>query len=314
MHLKWNSTLLPLVFVFFTAAGCGSGVCAPSEICQASVTVCPPCEAVKKFSSLLASLMHRSKTATQKTLEEELAIGTGALPTGYRQVTRIASDDDSFAGGSSTAASRPSTTCGTTQSTIEDRVTDCATKNPTTATWDGATNGNAGQGKWSLVTFDGTNEVWRDERTQLVWSDRLGIDIWCYASGSSGGGPFGEVDPFNYCDNAANQSQVTPISWCTEDSGLNTPAGGNSAKGGMRFTATVTSPSVRWRLPTVYDYQMANINGIRMVLPHWTEAAWTATVVSHSRDMAWYFDATLGGVVGWSARLDPALQIRCVGR
>ncbi len=257
--------------------------------------------------------MHRDRATPQNTLAQELALGTAAVQSTYRQVPSITKDDDGNLGGSVTLALRPVTPCGTNQSTVAARIAHCASQNPTRSTWDGPTNGNAGQGVWKLVTYNATHEVWRDERTTLLWSDNLGTTNWCRASGSSGGGPYGQVDPSNYCDNVANQNQVTPESWCTEDPGLNTPGTYDSMKGGMRFAATGGSPSVVWRLPTVYDYQMANIDGFRFPLPNMGFDFWSASVLSNNRGRGWYFEGN-GASFDSDGRNVGGYSVRCVGR
>lgn len=276
---------------------------------------------LSSFGDFMASSLHREKTASQFTLTQELALGTTPLPVGYRLVPKIgndiiptAGDDDGYLGGSVTFGGRPVTVCGTTQDTVDARVADCAAANSAVATWDGSLNGNSGQGQWKLVTYNGSHEVWRDERTKLIWSDRLGQPGWCRATGSSGGGPYGEVDQYNYCDNIANQPvQATPESWCAEDPGLNTPGAYDSMKGGMRLAATATSPSVVWRLPTKGDYHVAEANGIRFPLPNLLHLYWTATLDSAARNRAWTYSG-LSGKFFYIDRTDGGIRARCVGR
>jgi len=268
----------------------------------------------------MASTLHRDKATAQVTLKAELQQGATALPAGYRKFPRIgndilptAGDDDGYIGGSVTYALRPATPCGTNQSTVADRIAHCAAQNPTRSTWDGSANGNSGQGVWKLVTYNGAHEVWRDERTNLLWSDNLGTTNWCRASGASGGGPFGQVDQYNYCDNVTYQNQVTPESWCTEDPGVSTPGTYDSMKGGMRFAATGTSPTFVWRLPTKWDYHQAEIDGIRFPLPNMSAAFWSASVYSLSRFNAWLFDGYYGFFYG-DGRGVGGHSVRCVGR
>ncbi len=290
--------------------GCGTGLCLNQAQCPDGSW-----SAGGSFLNFMASQMHRDRATSQNTLAQELALGTAAVQSTYRQVPDITKDDDGYVGGSVTYALRPATPCGTTQSTVAGRIADCAAQNPTRSTWDGPTKGNAGQGVWKLVTYNSTHEVWRDERTTLLWSDTLvGTTSWCVASGNSGGGPYGEVDPFNYCDDISYQNQVTPESRCTEDAGLSTPGIYDSMKGGMRFAATGTSPSVVWRLPTAYDYQMANIDGIRFPLPNMAGLFfWSATVNSSDRELALVFGGGDGAFFG-DGRNVAAYSVRCVGR
>ncbi len=266
-----------------------------------------------RFIDLVASRMHRDVATTQITLAGELALPKAALQSGYRQVPDFIKDTD---GGSGivTVQARPSTICGTTQATVESRVADCAALNGSLASWIGATNGNNGQGNWKLVTFNGAHEVWRDEQTTLLWSDDLGSIHWCRASGVSGGGPYGQVDPASFCDNAGNQNQVTPDSACTEDAGFTTSAAYNSMKGGMRLAATGSSPAISWRLPTANDYHQAELDGIRFALPNMANDFWTSTIVRppFSSDALYYSGDIAGGVVITSR--NNVAGTRCVGR
>jgi hypothetical protein len=293
--------------------GCGGRLCVNQAACpDGSWTPGASGGVLGSFVVFMASQMHRDSATPQNTLAQELALGTAAVQSTYRQVPDITKDDDGYVGGSVTYALRPATPCGTTQSTVSARIADCAAQNPTRSTWDGPTKGNAGQGVWKLVTYNSTHEVWRDERTTLLWSDSLGTTNWCRASGNSGGGPYGEVDPFNYCDDISYQTQVTPESRCTEDAGLSTPGTYDSMKGGMRFAATGTSPSVVWRLPTLHEYQMANIDGICFALPNMAFDFWSASVLSSDREYALLFKGAQGRPFE-----DPRYinyHVRCVGR
>ncbi len=284
-------------------SGCGSGMC----LNQAG---CP--DGSWSLFSVLASMVHRDRAAVQMTLKQEVE---GAMPAGNRKVPDITKDDDGFTGGSVTFAPRPTQVCGTTQDTVEARVMHCALQNTVLASWNGSVSANAGQGLWRLVTYNGTHEVWRDERTNLLWSDHLGETNWCRAAGSSGGGPNGQFDPYNYCNNLLYQDQITPESWCTEDAGFNTPGAYDSMKAGMRLAATGTSPSVVWRLPTLWDYHQAEVDGIRFVLPNIPTGifayVWSASVFSRDREQAWSFDAEDSYFTSGSRANDRS--VRCVG-
>lgn len=309
------ATIIGVVTILL--AGCAGGLCVNQASCPDgswSVT------GSGSFSDVAASTMHRIKTAVQLTLTQERELGASGLPAGYRKVPLIGNDitptpgdDDGYAGGAVTYGGRPSVVCGTTQTTIEARIADCASLNSSVATWDGSVSGNSGQGQWKLVTYNGTHEVWRDERTKLIWSDSLGTAYWCRATGSSGGGPYAEVDQYNICDNATYQNQVTPESLCTEDPGLSTSGTYDSMKGGMRLTETATSPSITWRLPTIYDYKLADVNGIRFPLPNMGVKFWTSTLSSATRNFAWDFSGTNGNFDD-VLRTSATRSIRCVGR
>lgn len=130
---------------------------------------------------------------------------------------------------------------------------------------------------------------------------------------------------------------ASPISYCAEAASVNAPAGENwgavvymAAKGGMGKIATAQSPSVRWRLPSIYDYNIANANGIRFVMPDMGitgtnrpssdgsigsiggNIEWSSSLVSYDRSSAWYFD-TYFGYVNSNYR-NYSVSARCVGR
>lgn len=64
--------------------------------------------------------------------------------------------------------------CGQIASTIPDKILDCAAKN------DGA-NVNSSNNLWKMVTRIGSDELWRDEATGLVWSSSRGNMSWLTA-------------------------------------------------------------------------------------------------------------------------------------
>jgi hypothetical protein len=69
---------------------------------------------------------------------------------------------------------------------------------------------------------------------------------------------------------------------------------------------------VFWRIPTIYDYMLANHNGLRYVLPDIGSEEWTATTFSNDRTMAWTFNSANG-----YRRIQPKTYnytVRCVGR
>jgi hypothetical protein len=316
--------------------------------------------------SLLSSGAHRDQTASQITYATEAVTGLGA---GYRAVPDILRDDDGYTASANAVLKLTRPTAGTwqlgptaagtrkvcgkspTPNTIAGRISDCASQNPAVASWNGAVNGIAGEGVWRLVsvysasagltngsTCDATcYEVWRDERTGLLWSDRLGESgtsptttiNWCRAAGNMQLGASTGVDldnPGNAgnqdCGNAAFVQTRTNFayseSWCAEVGGLTTPTGVtngttfefDSAKGGMRWT---TTPAVKWRLPTKYDFDVAEHNGIRHVLPNMATptAFWSASVYSSYRDYAWQFSGSYSDVNG--GLRSSTSGVRCVG-
>jgi hypothetical protein len=230
--------------------------------------------------------------------------------------------------------------CGKSAADVTAKIADCAAKNPSVATWDGATKGIAGEGSWSLVTVyssavgdtDGTTcntttcyEVWRDKRTGLLWSDKLADGgttafNWCHASGANNSSSVDSVyrgaDPSGYCalsagaqGAGANQTDP-PRSLCFEDTGFVTSANLDPMKGNMHKHAEA-STTVKWRLPTKYDFEVAEHNGIRHVLPNMRTSFWSASVFSGIRFGAWLFSGDTGGVYGNTREY--TFGVRCVG-
>lgn len=256
------------------------------------------------------------------------------LPAGYRTIPKIAIDDD----GADTSnlnlekvdrTGWGSTSCGITQNTVLNRIADCSNIFGANARWNGAVSGNAGQGIWNLVSRSGAKsgskgrEVWRDERTGLLWSSVVGVATnWCKASGSSnasGAGSIAESDPSGICDNSTYQGQVTATSGCYESaSGFTTTDASidNLGKVGMNLAGSGTSPKVAWRLPTLYDYEIADANGMRFVLPdigaNGNLDEWTATLSSSIRSRAWIYNGAQGVHSTKGRSLTSAF--RCVGR
>lgn len=271
-----------------------------------------------------------------------------------RSIPSIMKDDDGYRGGSVAYVDRTgwgTNSCGTSQLTVELRIADC-TAHPqigAQAVWVGESSGNAGQSTWKLVTRTGNHhisgrsrEVWRDERMGLLWSGLLsgvadnkigGIGgggtssdgkyiNWCKSSGSNfiAGNPAAEDDPINHCDNSSYQNTSgDAISACFEGAGFtnidtisNVIDSGGKAGLGMSST-----PAVSWRLPTLYDYQQASIDGIRFVLaemgPNSWSDEWTATIRSENRDYAWMFEGQTGSFE-MSSRNYNSYGVRCVGR
>lgn len=392
-------------------------------------------------------LLTNASTSSQISNIAETTTYSGAdLPSSgslnYRDVPDQNTDDDGVLGLSCRYASRPQTSCGKTQNTITARIEDCAAKNPTTSTWDGAVKCNRGQGQWKLVVRESElEEVWQDQRTGLLWSSidwNSNATGWCQASGNTqeapislvgvhgsasvgngsigsfssgaaavddeifvsftsattfnvtGSGPcissgsitaggltttpgstvtwsspgvcsftitqgttnFASGDRFNISSVSANKScapgaasglqPTNPVSLCAELPSLNPGTLENwttgtylAAKG---FLGKSSTPSVRWRLPTIEDYKLADINGIRFVMPDMGAAGFarypedgtggaqefvngqlvsldpelSATVFSSDRSEVWGFVADNGGVI--PVPRTNASRFRCVGR
>lgn len=301
-----------------------------------------------------ASGMHRDKSVPQLTLNEENNNFSGLsdeyLPTSvpnyydsakpYREVTSIMKDDDGSAADQNIFPTPPRASWGQTQcgvgvtmTTIDLKISDCGAKFGSLSAWDGVTSGNAGQGRWTLVVrkinaSTGTMvEVWRDERTMMLWSSLVSESInWCKASGSSGtsnttvANRYKEADPSNICNNSANQNQavgVPVVSACLEDLGFTTTDSDININGKADLNLT-SSPKIHWRIPTFYDYEVAEYNGIRFVMPDMGTqrtvplVEWTGTINSANRAEAWGINS-MDGAHRTINRSDLA-GVRCIGR
>lgn len=307
--------------------------------------------------SLLASGAHRDQTSPQMTYAQEVAYGAAIWRTlnsgagiGYREVPLIAKDDDGYTpsvnpvvkltrptvgnwGGITTDMRK---VCGTAVTSVANKIINCETHNANATPWNGGANGISGEGSWTLVTVYSASlaegiqcdtscyEVWRDDRTGLLWSDKLADTVggntdysWCKATGSNfssdTGNPYREDDPSNYCDSATYQNQTqspAPVSLCFEDSAwLSTPTAADPMKGNMHKHSG--SATVKWRLPTKQDFEIAEHNGIRHVLPNMAFWFWSASVYTRDRIYAWLYVGSYG-YVGFYFR-DSATAVRCVG-
>ena len=383
--------------------------------------------------------------ATTQTISNQLSLydetttyASTNLPTtggyDYRDIPDQNTDDEGNLGTTCGYAPRPTSDCGTAQSTIAARVSDCASKNPSASTWNGASRCNGDQSVWNLVTRDGANEeVWQDQRTGLLWSSIVSSGTnWCEASGNTqnapvtfsgayntsagtpivGNGTIGSItggassvaeninitfssatsftvsgtncgggaissggltttagsnvtwSRSGYCSFTITQGSqnfasgdtfvvasmdastyscapgaasglqpASPISYCAEAAGLNPPSGENwsggiylAAKGLMGANST---PSVRWRLPTIHDYEQAELDGIRFILPDMgaggstrpiidtspgsSNYEWASTVFSGARSNSWYY-VSWGGWVYFTSPRNTIYWARCVGR
>jgi hypothetical protein len=277
-----------------------------------------------------AAMNHRNKAGTQSVLSEDFST---TAPNG-RLVAQVKDDD----GGNGTNVNKFDRTglkvCGTNapHDTLAEKIADCALRNDGSSGvaksgWAG-TDGNAGEGNWTLVQVldtdgtpaaDGTacgtasacSEVWRDDRTGLLWSDRVSdetTDInWCKASGANSG---------TICANTANQP-ASPESLCAEGG---TPArtidaAFNGAKGGFRLSTG--SINVRWWLPTRADWMQAEENGIRFVLPNIAGDFWTSTTDSSDpNNKAWIYknSSNAGGGFETSSMTGVNISTRCIGQ
>lgn len=220
--------------------------------------------------------------------------------------------------------------CGAT-GTISQRIAECLTLNGRWSYYDGKKYGQEGEGDWkqvSVVNDGGTKyEVWRDERTKLLWSDKSSIDYnWYQAAGYSKPGAVsvretqftsepGVMDssaPFNI-----NQTMQpsNPISVCPDVIAGELAAGGGTStyiyvNPETKFKADLVHPQVTWRLPSKNDWLLAEVNGVRKVLPNMDFSFWSASSLSDDRVFAWLFGGDYGNM-GGNYRYSSS-SVRCV--
>jgi hypothetical protein len=222
--------------------------------------------------------------------------------------------------------------CGTS-GTIEARIANCATLNGLWAFYDGTKYGQDGEGDWKLVSVVGAGpkyEVWRDERTKLLWSDKASANYnWYQAAGyskasadsiretqfTSQPGVLENSAPLNL---SKTLQPASPISVCPDVDG-----GGEIAAGGgtptytyvnpeTDFKAGLSYPQSTWRLPSINDWKLADVNGIRKVLPNMDYVFWSASSYSYNRHHVWLFGGA-GGSLSYNSRGNtPSYSVRCV--
>lgn len=211
-------------------------------------------------------------------------------------------------------------TCGAT-GTIEARIADCAALNGLWAFYDGDKYGQTGEGDWKLVTLvvDGSNyEVWRDERTKLLWSDKAANSYtWFHASGYAKDAVTSVADTTYDASPGGLYQPASPISVCPDVIAGEIVGGGGvyinyQANPETSFKGNLSYPQVTWRLPSKNDFQLADVNGIRKAIPNmegWNYL--TSTTVSLDRQLAWFFLSD-DGMVSDMTRTSTD-TIRCVG-
>ena len=238
------------------------------------------------------SQLHRDRTTVILSTTQE-ARQANSLPVGYENIPNILEADDGQGPRTQVVyATHTAAPCGNGANfaTIQARIQDCATINPTQSTWNGQANGTAGEGNWVLVVRNGINqEVWLDQTTNYLWSDRVAeASSWCDASGNTQAAPTdGNVDCFVLNTNQRNLCSGMSIS-------------------------ILPDTQVSWRLPTRADFLLADINGARFVLNSIGLTFWTATVSGADRDQAWSIEQSTG-MLSTGSRAE-SRAVRCIGR
>ncbi|MFL5785283.1 MAG: hypothetical protein ACJ76H_11770 [Bacteriovoracaceae bacterium] len=278
-------TLFPILILALSTFGCGEDY---SSGRRPLIENDQPVTTEDNF--LQASQLPRARGLDVMTtrFERDLIVA-GSLPPGYRVVPELSTDDEGKHGvnvQTRTGLGRPTLNCGIIDAaaTITQRIDDCVKQNNTSASWNGTSNGTNGESLWRLVARLGTNEIWLDTRTGLLWSDLVDTTNWCKASGNK------EKNDTTDCS-----TEVTDTPSCI---------------GAHIFTVA----NIQWRLPTRNDFLQADINGLRFVVREVTSTPyWTATLDSTATDRgtAWTYNQTQGTLE--KATLITDRNVRCVG-
>ena len=316
----------------FFAAFCALSGCALEISGETETSAASSSSSDQETSVSLTSFLARTVgTSPFSIREESLSYASGtALPSGFRITANYGTDTEYRPAAVLPVSRAGFANCGQSGS-ITDRIQNCAAVNGSDATWNGESSGQTGEGIWKLVTRVAANkEVWRDERTLLLWSSKIATAInWCTATGKKlddGMSLMGVVgrpdnityedDPADICDDddpgMGGANDIYP-SICVEVPDVTYAA--VNEKGNLGTTST---PVITWRAPTRWDYQLAEIHGMRYVLPDFSASQyeWTSTLVQGSANSqeAWaYF--TDGGIMTKRMRsVTASMAGRCVGR
>jgi hypothetical protein len=291
---------------------------------------------------------HRSQsipslTLTTDSIEYAGKSGKISLPGGYHEVPYTLTDDEGTGADNLDPIEQNivrhdrsawgSVTCGTAEATIASKISDCGLVFSEGAIWDGTEKGNASQVQWKLVSryynsvSSKSSEVWLDTATNLLWSSLVSNQInWCKAAGSHNisGNQYAENDPNDICDNSINQSlSGSALSACYENGSGHFSSSVTSWESGAKAQLSYAStPTVRWRIPTLYDYELAERHGVRFVLPDMGPARgmvdglyeWTGTLYSGDTRKAWAFKSFNGNHAKILRTEISNLGVRCIGR
>lgn len=214
----------------------------------------------------------RDSGATQISIRAESESET---QTGYRS-TPVAGDRELIIA-NKVSRSNYTSDCGLT-GTVKERIANCASTYPSTATWNGSTQGAYAEGEWKLVARNVTEDliIWKDTSTGHLWTSVIASGVsFCQAAG---------VDGVSYTSNCAGNN-IPKISYCASVSGFTLAgAGVNQAN------LSESSGNVTWRLPTRADFLKAELNGLRYAHGLDAETLWTANTWSSAVSYIWVFN------------------------
>lgn len=249
------------------------------------------------FEELMSSHIHRSKgSKILSYVEEKAYLKKGELPSSYRPIPDPKVDNDKkitpIIVGDNGLGSEDygNIDCGLNPPGLvlknnAARLNDCKErlddKNLGKSIWDGARNGQNGEGEWRIMYRDNTNDItlWVDTKTNLVWSDELGNYDWNEASGYF---PQGDENSKGVCSrlNELTKSKDHP------------------------------NGQIAWRLPNRNEFFQADLNGARYVLANTEKTYWSASI-SDDLNFAWAITQSTG--VLEKVNRAQLMPVRCIG-
>lgn len=263
--------------------GCGEDSGSPNRR-PAPENTTPPLTTEGSLSGHLHRTLGNKVLSAQETIKYLLT--PDSQNQSYRTIPTLNLDDEGSYRNVRTLGEhkgRPGSVCGIGNGlSLSQRLENCTELNGARSVWEASLHGAAGEADWKLVARNASgHEVWLDTRTQMIWADASSGANWCRASGNT-----------EEACNDLNGTQTTPI-----------------CRSGIAGIDNIT-----WRLPTRNDFLLADLDGMRFVLPiNEEEGFWTATLDSQSvlRDKAWVYLSAQGTLR--SASFESTQPVRCIG-
>lgn len=223
------------------------------------------------------------------------------------------------------------TDCGANQGTVAEKIINCAVTNLGSTVAVNETEGKV----WQLVSKVGGHLVWKDLKTGLIWSSKLGQATWCVAAGDANenDGKCKEVplqpsfpDAQSFCDemdasdfsalNELGQYAFSTHSWSRVSAtvlGENWLTGSyGDSKGRMGFVASDENPSVVWKLPSKSDFDTARVNGFTDVVKAGSSnfKIWSSTIKSGEENFAYHYREP--NISPFTTDRQTSLDVHCV--
>lgn len=199
--------------------------------------------------------------------------------------------------------------CGTSSElkTLSKKIEDCKSKNPYTYQWSGKSMADAGQGDWKLVLRDeNQQEIWINSQTKALWSSSLAQTHWCQGSGNEQ-----EVELVFPSSDDDQDSIKTSCSELIKNQGIQLGV----CDAYTQKTSSKFGLSLKWRLPSLNDWLLAETQGARFVFQDIKKDQeltpyWSATTSSKNISQAWVFNHPKGLAI--EASKNSKFNVRCI--